>query len=128
MSKFKFHQRPFSVKLSLGFYFETLFYFFSGETSVFALHQMIMDDESVNRLLNLLQNSIQQILTSDQPGGESGLRFVELYDAAYTLTQQRCAMMMYTDFMEILTHHVITKVKQHLSVHCAVEFICKIQI
>lgn len=121
MSKLRFHQRPFSFKLSLGFYFETSFQSFSSETSVFPLYQIIMDDESVNSLWNILKNAIQQILTNNH----STLCFPELYSVAYTLTQQRHGMMMYTSLTEIMTEHVITNVKQHVSVYCGDEFICK---
>lgn len=105
----------------MGFYFDASFYSFSLETSVFPLYQIIMDDESANTLWNILKNAIQQILTNNH----SNLCFPELYSIAYTLTQQRRGMMMYMSLTEIMTEHVIMNVKQHVSVYCGDEFICK---
>lgn len=82
---------------------------------------MDIDEESVDSLWNLLKGAIQQILRKDN----SGLCFSELYNVAYTLTQQRRGMKMYTGLKEIITEHLSNNVKQQVSVNYGVQFMFK---
>lgn len=68
---------------------------------------MDIDEESVDSLWSLLKSAIQQILRKDN----SGLCFSQLYNIAYTLTQQRRGMKMYLSLKEIITHHLSNNVK-----------------
>lgn len=79
---------------------------------------MDIDEESVDKLWNLLKSAIQQILRKDN----SGLCFSELYNIAYTLTQQRRGMKMYIGLKEIITEHLSSNVKQHFSVNYCAQF------
>lgn len=87
----------------------------------FHLYQMDIDEECVDNLWNKLKNAIHRILNKDN----KSLCFSELYHIAYTLTQLRRVMKMYTGLKEILTEHLVNTVKQHLSVNCVVKFIFK---
>lgn len=82
---------------------------------------MDIDEESVDNLWILLKGAIQQILRKDN----SGLCFSELYNIAYTLTQQRRGMKMYTGLKEIITEHLSNNVKQHVSLNDGVQFMFK---
>lgn len=73
-------------------------------------YKMDIDEECVDILWNNLKSAIQRILNKDN----KGLCFSELYRTAYTLTQQRRVMKMYTGLKEIITEHLVNKVKQHL--------------
>lgn len=68
---------------------------------------MDIDEESVDSLWSLLKSAIQQILRKDN----SGLCFSQLYNIAYTLTQQRRGMKMYLGLKEIITYHLSNNVK-----------------
>lgn len=82
---------------------------------------MDIDEESVDSLWNHLKSAIQQILRKEN----SGLCFSELYNIAYTLTQQRRGMKMYTGLKEIITEHLSNNVKQHDSVNHGGQFMFK---
>lgn len=82
---------------------------------------MDIDEESVESLWNLLKSAIQQILRKDN----RDLCFSELYNIAYTLTQQRRGMKMYTGLKEIITEHLSNNVKPHDSVNYGVQFMFK---
>lgn len=82
---------------------------------------MDINEESVDSLWNLLKSAIQQILRKDN----SGLCFSELYNIAYTLTQQRRGMKMYTGLKEIINEHLSNNVKQHVSINYGVQFMFK---
>lgn len=85
----------------------------------FHLYRMDIDEECVDNLWNKLKSAIHRILNKDN----KGLCFSELYHTAYTLTQQRRVMKMYTGLKEIITEHLASNVKQHLSANCVVKFI-----
>lgn len=80
---------------------------------------MDIEEECVDNLWNNLKSAINRILNKDN----KGLCFSELYHTAYTLTQLRRVMKMYTGLKEIITEHLVNNVKQHLSVNCVVKFI-----
>lgn len=82
---------------------------------------MDIDEESVDSLWNLLKSAIQQILRKDN----SDLCFSELYNFAYTLTQQRRGMKIYLGLKEIITEHLSNDVKQHVFVNYGVQFMDK---
>lgn len=75
----------------------------------FQLYQLGIDEECVDNLWNKLKSAIQQILKKDN----RGLCFSELHHAAYTLTQQRRVMKMYTGLKEVISEHLVNNVKQH---------------
>lgn len=81
---------------------------------------MDIDEECVDNLWSQLKSAILQILNKD----DKGLCFSELYQTAYTLTQQRRVMKMYTGLKEIITEHLINNVK-HVSINYGVTFIFK---
>lgn len=81
---------------------------------------MDIDEECVDNLWSHLKSAILQILNKDN----KGLCFSELYQTAYTLTQQRRVMKMYTGLKEIITEHLINNVK-HVSINYGVKFIFK---
>ncbi|XP_056913040.1 cullin-3-like [Takifugu flavidus] len=69
----------------------------------FHLYQMDIDEECVDNLWNNLKSAIHRILNKDN----KGLCFSELYHTAYTLTQLRRVMKMYTGLKEIITEHLL---------------------
>lgn len=81
---------------------------------------MDIDEECVDNLWSQLKSAILQILNKD----DKGLCFSELYQTAYTLTQQRRVMKMYTGLKEIITEHLINNVN-HVSINYGVTFIFK---
>lgn len=81
---------------------------------------MDIDEECVDNLWSHLKSAILQILNKDN----KGLCFSELYQTAYTLTQQRRVMKMYTGLKEIITEHLVNNVK-HVSINYSVKFIFK---
>lgn len=91
----------------------------SSSQLISPLCQMDIDEESVDSLWNLLKSAIQQILRKDN----SGLCFSQLYNIAYTLTQQRRGMKMYLGLKEIITDHLINNVKQHVPMNPGVQLL-----
>lgn len=81
---------------------------------------MDIDEECVDNLWSHLKSAILQILNKDN----KGLCFSELYQTAYTLTQQRRVMKMYTGLKEIITEHLINNVK-HVSINYGVTFLLR---
>eukprot|EP00066_Takifugu_rubripes_P025487 XP_011614753.1 PREDICTED: cullin-3-like [Takifugu rubripes] len=73
----------------------------------FHLNQMDIDEECVDNLWNNLKSAIHRILNKDN----KGLCFSELYHTAYTLTQLRRVMKMYTGLKEIITEHLLNNVQ-----------------
>lgn len=81
-----------------------------------------MDEKYVNNIWDLLKNAIQEI----QRKNNSGLSFEELYRNAYTMVLHKHGEKLYTGLREVVTEHLINKVKKHfLSSLCA--YICVLQ-
>lgn len=72
--------------------------------------QMTMDEKYVNNIWDLLKNAIQEI----QRKNNSGLSFEELYRNAYTMVLHKHGEKLYTGLREVVTEHLINKVKKHL--------------
>lgn len=79
--------------------------------------QMTMDEKYVNNIWDLLKNAIQEI----QRKNNSGLSFEELYRNAYTMVLHKHGEKLYTGLREVVTEHLINKVRtgQNLSL-CSV--------
>lgn len=75
--------------------------------------QMTMDEKYVNNIWDLLKNAIQEI----QRKNNSGLSFEELYRNAYTMVLHKHGEKLYTGLREVVTEHLINKVRngQNLS-------------
>ena len=78
--------------------------------SSFSPAQMTMDEKYVNNIWDLLKNAIQEI----QRKNNSGLSFEELYRNAYTMVLHKHGEKLYTGLREVVTEHLINKVKKHL--------------
>lgn len=72
------------------------------------LMQMTMDEKYVNNIWDLLKNAIQEI----QRKNNSGLSFEELYRNAYTMVLHKHGEKLYTGLREVVTEHLINKVRQ----------------
>lgn len=68
---------------------------------------MTMDEKYVNNIWDLLKNAIQEI----QRKNNSGLSFEELYRNAYTMVLHKHGEKLYTGLREVVTEHLINKVK-----------------
>lgn len=75
--------------------------------------QMTMDEKYVNNIWDLLKNAIQEI----QRKNNSGLSFEELYRNAYTMVLHKHGEKLYTGLREVVTEHLINKVRPSLSSH-----------
>lgn len=82
-----------------------------SEFNIF-LSQMTMDEKYVNNIWDLLKNAIQEI----QRKNNSGLSFEELYRNAYTMVLHKHGEKLYTGLREVVTEHLINKVKKLSSV------------
>lgn len=71
------------------------------------LLQMTMDEKYVNNIWDLLKNAIQEI----QRKNNSGLSFEELYRNAYTMVLHKHGEKLYTGLREVVTEHLINKVR-----------------
>lgn len=71
------------------------------------LVQMTMDEKYVNNIWDLLKNAIQEI----QRKNNSGLSFEELYRNAYTMVLHKHGEKLYTGLREVVTEHLIYKVR-----------------
>lgn len=71
-----------------------------------------MDEKYVNNIWDLLKNAIQEI----QRKNNSGLSFEELYRNAYTMVLHKHGEKLYTGLREVVTEHLINKVKKLSSV------------
>lgn len=71
-------------------------------------YQMTMDEKYVNNIWDLLKNAIQEI----QRKNNSGLSFEELYRNAYTMVLHKHGEKLYTGLREVVTEHLINKVKK----------------
>ena len=69
---------------------------------------MTMDEKYVNNIWDLLKNAIQEI----QRKNNSGLSFEELYRNAYTMVLHKHGEKLYTGLREVVTEHLINKVRQ----------------
>lgn len=69
--------------------------------------QMTMDEKYVNNIWDLLKNAIQEI----QRKNNSGLSFEELYRNAYTMVLHKHGEKLYTGLREVVTEHLINKVR-----------------
>lgn len=68
---------------------------------------MTMDERYVNNIWELLKNAIQEI----QRKNNSGLSFEELYRNAYTMVLHKHGEKLYTGLREVVTEHLINKVR-----------------
>ncbi|CAF94781.1 unnamed protein product, partial [Tetraodon nigroviridis] len=68
---------------------------------------MTMDEKYVNNIWDLLKNAIQEI----QRKNNSGLSFEELYRNAYTMVLHKHGEKLYTGLREVVTEHLINKVR-----------------
>lgn len=68
-----------------------------------------MDEKYVNNIWDLLKNAIQEI----QRKNNSGLSFEELYRNAYTMVLHKHGEKLYTGLREVVTEHLINKVKKY---------------
>lgn len=66
-----------------------------------------MDEKYVNNIWALLKNAIQEI----QKKNNSGLSFEELYRNAYTMVLHKHGEKLYTGLREVVTEHLINKVR-----------------
>lgn len=66
-----------------------------------------MDEKYVNNIWDLLKNAIQEI----QRKNNSGLSFEELYRNAYTMVLHKHGEKLYTGLREVVTEHLINKVR-----------------
>lgn len=71
---------------------------------------MTMDEKYVNNIWDLLKNAIQEI----QRKNNSGLSFEELYRNAYTMVLHKHGEKLYTGLREVVTEHLINKVKKYI--------------
>lgn len=71
-----------------------------------------MDEKYVNNIWDLLKNAIQEI----QRKNNSGLSFEELYRNAYTMVLHKHGEKLYTGLREVVTEHLINKVKKYIFV------------
>lgn len=78
---------------------------------------MTMDEKYVNNIWDLLKNAIQEI----QRKNNSGLSFEELYRNAYTMVLHKHGEKLYTGLREVVTEHLINKVR-NLFFSCASVF------
>ncbi|XP_077415938.1 cullin-3-like isoform X2 [Vanacampus margaritifer] len=69
---------------------------------------MTMDEKYVENIWALLRNAIQEI----QRKNNSGLSFEELYRNAYTMVLHKHGEKLYTGLREVVTEHLINKVRQ----------------
>lgn len=69
---------------------------------------MTMDEKYVNSIWTLLRNAIQEI----QKKNNSGLSFEELYRNAYTMVLHKHGEKLYTGLREVVTEHLINKVRE----------------
>ncbi|XP_049602680.1 cullin-3-B-like isoform X1 [Syngnathus scovelli] len=69
---------------------------------------MTMDEKYVESIWALLKNAIQEI----QRKNNSGLSFAELYRNAYTMVLHKHGEKLYTGLREVVTEHLINKVRQ----------------
>lgn len=69
-----------------------------------------MDEKYVNNIWDLLKNAIQEI----QRKNNSGLSFEELYRNAYTMVLHKHGEKLYTGLREVVTEHLINKVKNYI--------------
>lgn len=69
---------------------------------------MTMDEKYVNNIWDLLKNAIQEI----QRKNNSGLSFEELYRNAYTMVLHKHGEKLYTGLREVVTEHLIFKVRE----------------
>ncbi|XP_019733322.1 cullin-3-B-like isoform X1 [Hippocampus comes] len=69
---------------------------------------MTMDEKYVENIWALLKNAIQEI----QRKNKSGLSFEELYRNAYTMVLHKHGEKLYTGLREVVTEHLISKVRQ----------------
>lgn len=69
---------------------------------------MTMDEKYVNNIWSLLKNAIQEI----QKKNNSGLSFEELYRNAYTMVLHKHGEKLYTGLREVVTDHLVHKVKE----------------
>ncbi|XP_014225987.1 cullin-3 [Trichogramma pretiosum] len=66
-----------------------------------------MDERYVENIWNLLKSAIQEI----QKKNNSSLSFEELYRNAYTMVLHKYGERLYTGLKEVITHHLVTKVR-----------------
>ncbi|CAB0043995.1 unnamed protein product [Trichogramma brassicae] len=66
-----------------------------------------MDERYVENIWTLLKNAIQEI----QKKNNSSLSFEELYRNAYTMVLHKYGERLYTGLKEVITHHLVTKVR-----------------
>ncbi|KAK2143738.1 hypothetical protein LSH36_816g00043 [Paralvinella palmiformis] len=71
---------------------------------------MTMDEKYVNNIWSLLKNAIQEI----QKKNNSGLSFEELYRNAYTMVLHKHGEKLYTGLREVVTEHLVHKVKEEV--------------
>ena len=80
---------------------------------------MTMDEKYVNNIWDLLKNAIQEI----QRKNNSGLSFEELYRNAYTMVLHKHGEKLYTGLREVVTEHLINKVKKHFIVQIEIWYL-----
>lgn len=78
------------------------------------LCQIIMEERNADYIWELLKNAFQMI----QRKNNSDLSFEELYRNAYTMVLCKRGEKLYTGLREVITEHLISKVKKHFSAQC----------
>ena len=81
---------------------------------------MTMDEKYVNNIWELLKNAIQEI----QKKNNSGLSFEELYRNAYTMVLHKHGEKLYTGLREVVTEHLVVKVRLQFKITIICNF-CK---
>lgn len=78
------------------------------------LCQIIMEERNADYMWELLKNAFQMI----QRKNNSDLSFEELYRNTYTMVLCKRGEKLYAGLTEVITEHLISKVKKHFTPHC----------
>lgn len=78
------------------------------------LCQIIMEERNADYIWELLKNAFQMI----QRKNNSDLSFEELYRNAYTMVLCKRGEKLYAGLTEVITEHLISKVKKRLTPQC----------